>query len=212
MKPLFITGIGTGIGKTVVAAIITEALQADYWKPVQAGDEGGTDSEWVENIISNQRSKILPEAYRLSMAASPHLAARAQDEIIRLNTIAEAFQLLSTSGNTIIIEGAGGLLAPLNEGQFVIDLIKLLNARVIIVSRNYLGSINHSLLTANACKAHGLDVAGWIFNDEYLNYEEDIAKWSGYPVIASIPWNNTVNKDFILQQAARISPALNKLV
>ena len=212
MKPFFITGIGTGIGKTVIAAILTEALQADYWKPVQAGDEGGTDSEWVENIISNQRSKILPEAYKLSMAASPHLAARAQGETIRLNTIAEAFQVLATSGNNIIIEGAGGLMAPLNEEEFVIDLIKTLDARVIIVSRNYLGSINHSLLTANACKAYGLEVAGWIFNDEYLNYEEDIVKWSGYPVIASIPWNNAVNKEFILQQAARISPALNKLV
>lgn len=212
MKPLFITGIGTGIGKTVISAILTEALQADYWKPVQAGDEGGTDSEWVENIISNQRSKILPEAYKLSMAASPHLAARAQGETIRLNTITEAFQVLATSGNNMIIEGAGGLMAPLNEEEFVIDLIKMLNARVIIVSRNYLGSINHSLLTAKACKAYGLDVAGWIFNDEYLNYEEDIAKWSGYPVIASIQWNNAVNKEFILQQAARISPALNKLV
>jgi len=212
MKPLFITGTGTGIGKTVLAAIITEALQTDYWKPVQAGNEGGTDSEWVENIISNQRTKILPEAYKLSMAASPHLAARAQGEVIRLNTIAEAFQLLATSGNNIVIEGAGGLMAPLTEEEFVIDLIKLLNARVILVSRNYLGSINHSLLTANVCRAHGLDVAGWIFTDEYLNYEEDIAKWSGYPVIASIPWANTVNKDFILQQAARISPALNKLV
>ena len=212
MKPIFITGIGTGIGKTVVAAIVTEALQADYWKPVQAGDERGTDSEWVESIISNHRSKILPEAYKLSMAASPHLAARAQGEAIMLKTIAEALGVLASSGNNIIIEGAGGLMAPLNEDQFVIDLIKQLNAKVILVSRNYLGSINHSLLTAAACRAHGLDVAGWIFNDEYLNYEQDIANWSGYPVIASIPWSNTVNKDFILQQAARIGPALNKLV
>jgi dethiobiotin synthetase len=212
MKPLFITGIGTGIGKTMVSAIVTEALQADYWKPVQAGDEGGTDSEWIENIISNPRSKIFPEAYKLSMAASPHLAARAQGETIRLNTIAEAFNLLATSGNNIVIEGAGGLMAPLNEEEFVIDLIKLLNAKVILVSKNYLGSINHSLLTANACKAHGVNVAGWIFNDEYLNYEEDIARWSGFPVIASIPWSKSVNKDFILQQAVRISPALNNLV
>ena len=212
MKPVFITGIGTGIGKTVVAAIVTEALQANYWKPVQAGDEGGTDSEWIESVISNPRTTILPEAYKLSMAASPHLAARAQGEVIRLNTIAEAYQLLATPGNNIVIEGAGGLMAPLNEEEFVIDLVKLLNARVILVSRNYLGSINHSLLTAQACKAYDLDVAGWIFNDEYLNYEEDIVKWSGYPAIASIPWNNAVNKDFILQQAARISTALNKLV
>lgn len=212
MKPIFITGIGTGIGKTVAAAIVTEALQADYWKPVQAGDDGGTDSEWIGSLISNPRTRILPEAYKLSMAASPHLAARAQAETIRLKTIKEAFTVLASTGNSIIIEGAGGLMAPLNEEQFVIDLIKELQAKVILVSRNYLGSINHSLLTATACKANGLDVAGWIFNDEYMDYEEDIAKWSGYPVIASIPWSNSVSKDFILQQAARIGPALNKLV
>lgn len=211
MKPLFITGIGTGIGKTVVAAILAEALQADYWKPVQAGFAGGTDSEWVESVISNSHSKILPETYRLSMAASPHLAARAQGMDISLNAIEDAYAAFKPQG-TIIIEGAGGLMAPLNEESFSIDLAKLLNAKIILVSKNYLGSINHSLLTAAACKAYGLDVAGWVFNDEYLNYEEDIARWSGYPVIASIPWTNKVTKDFILQQAKRIRPALNKMI
>jgi dethiobiotin synthetase len=163
-------------------------------------------------MISNQRSKILPEAYRLSMPASPHLAAKAEGQTIRLKTISEAFSVLASAGNNIVIEGAGGLMAPLNDDEFVIDLIKSLNAKVILVSRNYLGSINHSLLTAAACKLHGLDVAGWIFNDEYLNYEADIANWSGYPALGSIAWCKEVNKDFILQQAARIAPALNKLV
>ena len=211
MKPLFITGIGTGIGKTVVAAILAEALQADYWKPVQAGFAGGTDSEWVESVISNPHTKILPEAYKLSMAASPHLAARAQGLVISLNAIEDAYAAFNAQ-KTIIIEGAGGLMAPLNEESFSIDLAKLLNAKIILVSKNYLGSINHSLLTAAACKAYGLDVAGWIFNDEYLNYEEDIARWSGYPVISSIPWTTKVTKDFILQQATRIRPALNNMV
>jgi dethiobiotin synthetase len=211
MTPLYITGIGTGIGKTVVAAIVAEALQADYWKPVQAGFAEGTDSEWVESMISNATSRILPETYKLSMAASPHLAARAQDINISLNAIEDAYAAIS-SQRTMIIEGAGGLMAPLNEEKFSIDLAKSLNAKLILVSRNYLGSINHSLLTAAACKAQGLDVAGWIFNDEYLNYEEDIARWSGYPVIASIPWAAKVTKDFILQQAARIGPALNNML
>lgn len=211
MTPLYITGIGTGIGKTVVAAIVAEALQADYWKPVQAGFADGTDSEWVESVISNPNSRILPEAYKLSMAASPHLAARAQDVNISLQSIKDAYAAIGPK-RRMIIEGAGGLMAPLNEDKFSIDVAKLLNAKIILVSRNYLGSINHSLLTAAACKAHGLDVAGWIFNDEYLNYEEDIARWSGYPVIASIPWSTKVTKDFILQQAARIGPALNKMV
>lgn len=211
MKPLYITGIGTEIGKTVVAAIVTEALQADYWKPVQAGFANGTDSEWVESMISNRNSRIHPEVYKLSMAASPHLAARAQGINISLNAIEDAFAAIS-SPNRVLIEGAGGLMAPINEEQFSIDVAKQLNAKVILVSRNYLGSINHSLLTAAACKAAGLDVAGWIFNDEYLNYEEDIARWSGYPVIASIPWATSVSKEFISTQAARIGPALNKMV
>lgn len=211
MTPLYITGTGTGIGKTVVAAIVAEALQADYWKPVQAGFAGGTDSDWVESMLSNQNSRILPEAYRLSMAASPHLAARAQGANISLNAIEDAYAAIS-SQRRMVIEGAGGLMAPLNEDEFSIDVAKLLNAKLMLVSKNYLGSINHSLLTAAACKAHGLNVAGWIFNDEYLNYEEDIARWSGYPVIASIPWTTKVTKDFILQQAARIGPALNKMV
>jgi dethiobiotin synthetase len=211
MTPLYITGIGTEIGKTVVAAILAEALQADYWKPVQAGFANGTDSEWVESVLSNTNSRILPEVYKLSMAASPHLAARAQDISISLNAIEDAYAAIG-SQRRLIIEGAGGLMAPLNEDKFSIDLAKLLNAKLILVSRNYLGSINHSLLTAAACKAYGLKVAGWIFNDEYLNYEEDIARWSGYPVIASIPWTTRVTKDFILQQAARIGPALNQML
>ena len=194
-----------------MAAIVAEALQADYWKPVQAGFADGTDSEWVESVISNPNSRIFPEAYKLSMAASPHLAARAQDVNISLHAIEDAYAAIG-SQRRMIIEGAGGLMAPLNEDNFSIDVAKLLNAKILLVSRNYLGSINHSLLTAAACKAHGLNVAGWIFNDEYLNYEEDIARWSGYPVIASIPWTTKVTKDFILQQAARIGPALNKMV
>ncbi|HEY0677081.1 MAG TPA: dethiobiotin synthase [Chitinophagaceae bacterium] len=212
MRPIFVTGIGTDVGKTIVAAIITEALQANYWKPVQAGISGGTDSEWVRTMLTNPESRIIPETYRLEMAASPHIAARSAEKNIQLGAISEYFSINIPSNNLLVIEGAGGLMVPLNEREFVHDLIRLLNARVIIVSRNYLGSINHSLLTATVCRAYQLDVLGWIFNDQYLDYENEIARWSGYPAIASIPRANEVNKDFILQQAARIKPALNQLV
>ena len=94
-------------------------------------------------------------------------------------------------------------MVPLNEKEFVLDLIKKLNAKVILVSRNYLGSINHSLLTAQVCKANNIEVLGWVFNDQYLDYEEEISKWSGYPVIGSIPFTNNVNKAFINEQAYR---------
>lgn len=211
MRPIFITGTGTGVGKTLVSAILVEALKADYWKPVQAGFADGTDSGWVQSMIGNEQSRIIPEAYKVSMAASPHIAARAEGATISLSTIMEFYSVIRTQ-NPLIIEGAGGLMVPLNERQFVADLIKALDARVILVSRNYLGSINHSLLTAAACAEKKLDVAGWIFNDQYLDYEREIASWTGYSILASIPRADHVTKEFIAAQAARIRPDLNNLL
>jgi dethiobiotin synthetase len=210
-RPLFITGIGTGIGKTVISAIVTEALEADYWKPIQAGFEDGTDSERVSSLLSNAHSRIMPETYKLAMPASPHIAAREENIFISLPAIAQQFRSLD-SRRPLVIEGAGGLMVPLNETAFVADLAKLLNARLILVSRNYLGSINHSLLTAAACKAQGLEVLGWIFNDQYLDYETEIAAWSNHPRLASVPAAQTVDREFILQQANKWRPVLKKLL
>ncbi|HEY5407620.1 MAG TPA: dethiobiotin synthase, partial [Ginsengibacter sp.] len=165
MKPIFITGTGTDVGKTLVAAIVTEALQADYWKPVQAGFSEGTDSLFIERLITNAKTKIHPELYKLKMAASPHLAAEAEHIQISIKDIVNH---LPKTKNKLIIEGAGGLMVPLNKNKFVLHLIKKLNAKVIIVSKNELGSINHSLLTAAVLKKENVEVAGWIFNEEYL--------------------------------------------
>ncbi|HEX9510101.1 MAG TPA: dethiobiotin synthase [Puia sp.] len=220
MKPIFITGIGTDVGKTVVAAIVTEALQAAYWKPVQAGFKEGTDSEWVAERITHPHGRILAETYRLSLPASPHIAARQEGVQVSLDEISRHYQEISRELQTtnfgqtpspdfLVIEGAGGLLVPLNEQEFVLDLIKKLDATVILVSRNYLGSINHSLLTASVCKAHGLKVVGWIFNDQYLHYEEEIVKWSGLPSLASIPHYENPDTEFIRRQAAGIRSSLS---
>lgn len=212
MRPIFITGTGTEIGKTVIAAILVEALQADYWKPVQAGFALGTDSQVVKSILTNTASKVFPETYKLTMPASPHLAAKTEGKTISLDRIAEHYSIISQASKLMIIEGAGGLMVPLNDHEFTIDLIKKLNARVVIVSRNYLGSINHSLLTAAVCRSHNLDVLGWVFNDRYLDYEQEVAQWSGYPVIASVPRARQVNKDFVLQQAQIAKPELKNWV
>jgi len=228
LTPIIITGIGTGVGKTLVSAIIAEALQADYWKPVQAGYENGTDSEWIKKVISNTKSKIHPETYKLKLAASPHIAAREEGVRIDLNLIERDFERIrnkkleirnqkvkddhrSSSNDFLIIEGAGGLMVPLNEKEFAADLFKKLNAQIILASRNYLGSINHSLLTAQVCKHNNLPVAGLIFNDQYLDYENEIVQWSGFPKIASIPFCKNQDKEFVLQQAESIQPALLKL-
>ena len=209
MASIFITGIGTAIGKTVVSAIITEALEADYWKPIQAGFEDGTDALQVGSLISNTKTIIHPEVYKLQMPASPHIAAREEGVSINLGKIVRHSSLI-THNSSLVIEGAGGILVPLNDNEFVIDLIEQLGAKVILVSRNYLGSINHSLLTAAICKQRNIDVIGWIFNDQYLNYEEEIVRWTGYPKIASIPLAEKIDKAFVLQQAGLVREGLLK--
>lgn len=208
MQSIFITGIGTDVGKTVVAAMVTEALQAAYWKPVQAGYEEGTDSEWVAERISHPHGRIWPEAYKLALPASPHIAARQEGVEISLDKIVLNLPEGQVQNRPLVIEGAGGLLVPLNEKEFVLDLVKKLDATVILVSRNYLGSINHSLLTATVCRAHGLKVAGWVFNDQYGHYEEEIVRWSGFPAIASVPFYSNPDTEFIRAEAGKMRSSL----
>jgi dethiobiotin synthetase len=217
MQPIFVTGIGTGVGKTLVAAVLTEALQADYWKPVQAGYENGTDSERIKSLVSNPISVVHPELYKLKLAASPHIAAREEGMEISLDQISLRFESIGRSpraapGARMIIEGAGGLLVPLNDKEWVLDLIRKLNARVVIVSRNYLGSINHSLLTARVCQSMHLEILGWVFNDRYLDYEAEIVKWTGIPPIASLPFSENPDQAFVRQQAERIKPSLMNIL
>jgi dethiobiotin synthase len=209
MSPIFITGIGTGIGKTLVAAIVARALEADYWKPVQTGFEEGTDSEWVASMLAGTACKVHPELYKLALPASPHIAARHEGITIDITKICNSIPEIN---RTLLIEGAGGLLAPLNDKQFVADLVIALGAKVILVSRNYLGSINHSLMTARVCEEMNIPVIGWIFNDQYLDYEEEIVQWSNIPKIASIPYSETRNGTFINLQAANISKPLKALL
>jgi dethiobiotin synthetase len=155
---IFITGISTDVGKTIASAIITEALEADYWKPIQAGDLDNSDSHKIQRYISNDKSVIHENSYKLNTPASPHLAAELDGITIDLKNIIEP-----KTGNHLVIEGAGGLFVPLNKTNFVIDLIQP-DYKVIVVSRHYLGSINHTLLTIEALKNRGINIAGIIFS------------------------------------------------
>ncbi len=209
MKPIFITGIGTDVGKTLVSAIVVNALRADYWKPIQAGTEDGTDSQTIERLLSQTQTTIHPEVYRLRLPASPHIAARQENVHIDLSAIRAS---MPQTDRPLVIEGAGGLLVPVNETAFIIDIIKELDAAVILVSRNYLGSINHSLLTSQICRQQGLEVLGWIFTDQFLDYQEEISEWSGYPVLGSIPWLHSVDQDTVREQADRLEPTLKRKI
>jgi dethiobiotin synthetase len=208
-QPIFITGIGTGVGKTLAAAIVTEALRGDYWKPIQAGIADGTDTQWVAERL--ELGRVLPEIHRLQMPASPHIAAREEGKELNLDQFLEAYHALPKSGRPLIIEGAGGLMVPLNDRFFIADFIKALQAKVLIVSRNYLGSINHSLLTVMAAKQYQLDVAGWLFNDQYLDYEGEIIAWTGLPALGSIPFSDTPDRKFVQTQASRLRSSLNAI-
>jgi dethiobiotin synthetase len=208
-QPIFITGIGTGVGKTLAAAIVTEALGGDYWKPIQAGIADGTDSQWVAERL--EKGRVLPEVHRLQMPASPHIAAREEGKELNLDQLLEAYHALPRSGSPLIIEGAGGLMVPLNDRFFIADWIKALQAKVVIVSRNYLGSINHSLLTVMAAKQYQLDVAGWLFNDQYLDYEGEIIAWTGLPALGSIPFSDNPDRTFVLKQASILRSSLNAI-
>ncbi|HSV12397.1 MAG TPA: dethiobiotin synthase [Hanamia sp.] len=209
MTPIFITGTGTDVGKTVIASIVTEALRADYWKPVQAGFSDGTDSLRVKDLISNNKTKIHQELYLLEMPASPHLSSAAEGKEIKIKNIIDH---LPETKNQLIIEGAGGLMVPLNKNELILDLIKKLKAPVMIVSKNELGSINHSLLTAAVLKKEKIKVFGWIFTEEYKNYQEEIAGWSGYPVIASVKHLPVISKETIKAEAKKMLPKLKSFL
>jgi dethiobiotin synthetase len=165
---LFITGIGTDVGKTITSAIITQALEADYWKPVQAGDLDNSDSHKIQRYISNDKTIIHENSYKLNTPASPHLAAKIDGITIDLKQIIEP-----KTKNHLVIEGAGGLLVPLNDNDSIIDLIKE-DYKIILVSRHYLGSINHTLLSFEALKSRNLKVAGIIFSGDENQASEEI--------------------------------------
>jgi dethiobiotin synthetase len=170
---LFITGIGTDVGKTITSAIVTQALEADYWKPIQAGDLDNSDSHKIQRYISNDKTIIFENSYKLNTPASPHLAATIDGVTIDLKKIIEPSFDNALESNHLVIEGAGGLLVPLNANDCIIDLIQQ-DYKIILVSRHYLGSINHTLLSFEALKSRNLKVAGIIFSGDENKATEEI--------------------------------------
>ncbi|TVZ26482.1 dethiobiotin synthetase [Gillisia sp. Hel_I_86] len=202
----FITGIGTDVGKTIAAAIITESLKADYWKPIQAGDLENSDSMKLENLISNEESFVYPEGVKLKSAMSPHAAA----ELDGVKLIAKKIQRPDTSKD-LVIEGAGGLLVPINSKETIANLI-LPTDKVILVSKHYLGSINHTLLSIEVLKSKGFSIAGILFNgDENKTTEKVVLEMTGIKFIGRIDKEPYFDRNVIKEYADRFRDQLQVL-
>ena len=201
-KKYFITGISTEVGKTVASAIITEALEADYWKPVQSGDLEYSDTHKVQELISNKKSVFHQNSYALNTPMSPHASAEIDGVTIELDKIVEP-----VTENNLVIEGAGGLLVPLNDSETILDVIKP-EYKVIVVSRHYLGSINHTLLTLNLLKEKGFEISLIFSGDEHLTTESIIKKMSGIKVIGRIEEEPYFDKNVIKEYADKFRDRL----
>ena len=203
---IFVTGIGTDVGKTIASAIITEALEADYWKPIQAGDLQNSDSHKVKSFLSNEKTVIHPNSYALNTPASPHLAAELDGIVIDLKKIIEP-----KTENHLVVEGAGGVFVPLNDTDCVIDLIQN-EYKVIVVSRHYLGSINHTLLTIEALQNRKIAVAGIVFSgDENKATESIILSKTGIKCIGRIEQEPYFDQNVIKEYADRFRENLLSL-
>ncbi len=200
----FVTAIGTDSGKTLVSAILCDALGADYWKPVQAGLP--RDTETVSGLVSNPSSTFFPEQYLLNTPASPHVAA----EIDGINIGLESFKLPITE-RRLIVEGAGGCLVPLNDHDVMADLIKKLDLETIVVSNHYLGSINHTLMTIESLQRRGIRIKGIIFNGETnAGTEHIILLRTGLSCLLRIKKEPVINKEVIRKYARALNEEWNE--
>jgi dethiobiotin synthetase len=192
-----IAGISTEIGKTFISSILTEALQADYWKPVQSGALDFTDTDTVKSLISNNKTVFHPEAYRLTEPMSPHAAAEIDGVEIKLSN----FELPKTKNN-LIVELAGGIMVPLNDRETNVDLIKKLGLPVILVSKNYLGSINHTLLSAEILKMNNIAIKGLIFNGRQNKSSEDfILNYTKLECLGRVDSEENIDKNVVRKWA-----------
>ncbi len=197
-KRIFVTGIGTDVGKTLACAVLLEAWQADYWKPIQAGSLDHLETDYVRTLVDNTTSVIHTTQIQLKTPCSPYYAA-----MLEGITIDPAELIIPQTNNILLIEGAGGLMVPLRKDFFILDLIQYWKLPVVVVSRNYLGSVNHTLLTLHVLKQAGVQILGLVFTDtDNWNSMEYIAGVSQIPVIGHIPHLDEITSKRISEVAA----------
>jgi len=202
MNIYFITGISTEVGKTIASAIVTEALEADYFKPVQAGDLDYSDTDKVQELITNKVSKLYPNSYALQTPMSPHASAAIDNISIAVENI-----IVPETSNNLVIEGAGGLLVPLNDTNTILEIIDA-SYKVIVVSRHYLGSINHTLMTIELLKNKGIQPVIIFSGDEHPTTEDIIKKMSGVPIIGRIDHEPYFDKMVVKEYAEKFKENL----
>ncbi|SNQ43599.1 dethiobiotin synthase [Cellulophaga lytica] len=194
-KQIFVTGISTEVGKTVASAVLTEALEADYWKPIQAGDLDTSDSHKIADFISNSKTVIHKNSYALQTPMSPHAAAEIDGVVIEVDKI-----VAPKTTNHLVIEGAGGLLVPLNDNDTILDIIDP-SHQVVVVSRHYLGSINHTLLTVNYLEERGFKVSIIFSGEEHKTTESIILSKTNAKLIGRIEEEPYFDKNVIKEYA-----------
>ncbi|GAB3641955.1 dethiobiotin synthase [Spirosoma arcticum] len=201
---LIVAGIGTEVGKTVASAVLVEALKADYWKPIQSGSLIDSDTETVRRLVSNPVTRFHPEAYRLTQPLSPHAAAELDGVRIELDGIRAP-----QTDNTLVIELAGGLMVPLNDHDLTIDWVAQSGLPVALISRNYLGSINHTLLSVEACRSRTIPILGLIFNGPAVPATETfVLNYTSLPCIGRIGQEETITQAVIKKYADTIDLSL----
>jgi dethiobiotin synthase len=193
----FVTGTDTGVGKTVLSALLCAALDASYWKPIQTGTEADSDSRTVETLAGIARERFLPEVYQFAPAISPHLAARQAGVRIDLAKL----DLPADFGNApVIVEGAGGVLVPINETELMVDMIRQVGLPVLLAARSSLGTINHTTLSLAALRNAGLTVAGVvIIGAPNSDNRAAIEEYGNVQVVGEIPWLAELNRGVLLE-------------
>lgn len=208
MHRIMVAGIGTDVGKTVVSAILTTLLDGDYWKPIQCGDQKNTDSNTVKGWINVKRHFIHPPAYSFKAPLSPHHAARLEKTLVRLESIVPP-----ETTRPLIIEGVGGIFVPLTPQILSIDLFNSWNCKWVIVSKHYIGSINHTLLTIEALKQRSLNILGIIFNGEHNpDTESAILNISKVPLLGRLLLENNLNSQTIQRYSKQWQPQFSNLL
>ncbi|MEO1022775.1 MAG: dethiobiotin synthase [Bacteroidota bacterium] len=190
----FVTGTDTGIGKTVLSSMLMSALDATYWKPIQSGLEEETDTAFVQRVSGVTDQHIIPERYKLNTPMSPHASADIDGVELALND----FKLPEFSTRHLIVEGAGGLIVPINWKDTILDVIVHLGLPVLLVARSELGTLNHTLLSLKALRDRKVDVLGVVLSGEsHPSNHETIEHFGQVPVFDLEPVSH-LNREHLL--------------